>query len=154
MLSFIIFHGAPATDPTKLCTSLRLTLLPNAYRFACYFSPIYTTPSSGTVLADTKDAESVSADRQWPDRKADRCRVRLATTVPGRKYSNNRRPRLLYAGLWERRPPGGLLPDSENRWLWQWLRLFVPGVAATNDLLTARWPRTVRRRVHSIFPVR
>ncbi len=112
MLSFIIFHGVPATAPTKLYTSLRPTLLPNAYRLACYFSPIYTTPSSGIVLSDTKDAESVSAYRQWPDRMASRCRVRLVITVPGPMHSNNRRPRLLYAGLWERRPPGGLLPAT------------------------------------------
>ena len=54
------------------------------------FSPIYTTPSSGIVLADTKDAESVSADRQSPDQMASRCRVRLATGVPDLMHSNSR----------------------------------------------------------------
>ena len=48
------------------------------------------TPSSGIVLADRKDAESVSADRQSPDQKASRCRVRLATGVPDPMHSNNR----------------------------------------------------------------
>ena len=48
------------------------------------------TPSSGIVLADRKDAESVSAYRQSPDQKASRCRVRLATGVPGLMHSNSR----------------------------------------------------------------
>ena len=61
------------------------------------FSPTYTTPSSGIVLADTKDAESVSADRQSPDQKASRCRVRLATGVLDLMYSNSRRLPPLYA---------------------------------------------------------
>ena len=57
----------------------------------------YTTPSSGTVLADTKDAESVSAYKQLPDQMASRCRVRLATGVPDLMYSNSRRLHPLYA---------------------------------------------------------
>ena len=50
----------------------------------------YKVPSCGIVLADTKDAESVSAYKQSPDQKASRCRVRLATGVPGLMLSNNR----------------------------------------------------------------
>ena len=50
----------------------------------------YIVPSSGIVLADTKDAESVSAYKQSPDQKASRCRVRLATGVPGLMHSNSR----------------------------------------------------------------
>lgn len=50
----------------------------------------YKVPSSGIVLADTKDAEIVSAYRQWPDRMADRSQARPATTVPDRKHSSNR----------------------------------------------------------------
>ena len=76
----------------------------------------YKVPSSGIVLADTKDAESVSAYKQLPDQMASRCRVRLATGVPDLKHNNNRRLHPWYADWWERRPPNGLLPDSGNRW--------------------------------------
>ena len=48
------------------------------------------TPSSGIVLADRKDAESVSAYRQSPDQKASRCRVRLATGIQDPRHSSNR----------------------------------------------------------------
>ena len=37
----------------------------------------YKVPSCGIVLADRKDAESVSAGRQSPDQMASRCRVRI-----------------------------------------------------------------------------
>ena len=50
----------------------------------------YKVPSCGIVLADRKDAESVSADRQSPDQKASRCRVRLAIGVPDPMHSNSR----------------------------------------------------------------
>lgn len=50
----------------------------------------YKVPSSGIVLADRKDAESVSADRQSPDQKVSCCRVRLATGVPDPMHSNSR----------------------------------------------------------------
>ena len=50
----------------------------------------YIVPSSGIVLADTKDAESVSAYRQSPDQKASRWRVRLAIGVPDPMHSNSR----------------------------------------------------------------
>ena len=79
-------------------------------------SPTCTPPSSGIVLADTKGVESVSADRQLPDQKASRCRVRLATGVPDPMHSNSRRLHPWCADWWERRPPNGLLPDSESRW--------------------------------------
>ena len=50
----------------------------------------YIVPSSGIVLADTKDAESVSAYKQLPDQMASRCRVRLAIGVPDPMHSNSR----------------------------------------------------------------
>lgn len=50
----------------------------------------YKVPSSGIVLVDGKDAESVSAYKQSPDQKASRCRVRLATGVPDPIHRNNR----------------------------------------------------------------
>ena len=50
----------------------------------------YKVPSCGIVLADTKDAESVSAYKQLPDQMASRCRVRLATGIPDPMHSNNR----------------------------------------------------------------
>ena len=50
----------------------------------------YKVPSCGIVLADRKDAESVSAYRQLPDQKASRCRVRLATSILDPMHSNSR----------------------------------------------------------------